>query len=142
MKFNIKILSLAALIGVAPALVAQAERKVVVTTFTPEVRTKVVRYFEPFAEGRYGLPPEIVTKVKVERMPTVWKTARIKPGAVIEKEYRPLLVSAPPQLVEVLPEPEKHKYYLAGSNVVVIDDDYRIIDSLHVPSVTFVTKEE
>lgn len=113
-----------------------------VTAFTPEVRTKVVRYFEPFAQEEYGLPPEVVTRVKVTEIPRVWRTARIEPGIVIEEEYRPYLVSAPPKLVTVLPEPAGYKYYLAGSNVVAVDSEYRVLDSFRIPSIRYRVETE
>ena len=67
-------------------------------TFNPEVRTRVVKYFDPYKSELYGLPPK---------------------------------------LVEVLPpvESTEVRYYVAGSNVVAVDENYRVVDSIQIPSV-------
>jgi hypothetical protein len=107
------------------------------TTFNPEVRTKVVKYFEPFKTERYGLPPAYVTRVKVKEIPAAWRTTTaIAPGVVITEKERPFLVEAPPELIKVLPAPAAEvRYYMAGSNVVAVDKSYKVVDSIQVPSV-------
>jgi hypothetical protein len=106
------------------------------TTFTPDVKTKVVKYFEPHKTARFGLPPAWVTKVKVKEMPATWRTSTIAPGVVITEKERDFLVDAPPDLVAVLPPPAADvRYYVAGGNVVAVDKSYRVVDSINVPSV-------
>jgi hypothetical protein len=110
-------------------------------TFNPEIQKKVVRYFDPFKTERYGLPPALVTKVKVEEIPSTWRTSGIRTGVVITEKERPHLIAAPPDLVKVLPAPRAGvTYYVAGSNVVAVDKEYKIVDSVHIPSIKFVTE--
>lgn len=111
-------------------------------TFTPEQRTKVISYFKPYQDERYGLPQEIATKIKIEKLPSAWRSSSIEPGVVIEKEHRPLLVKAPPKLVSVIPASESAKlsYYVAGGNVVAVDPQYRVVESVRIPTVVFETE--
>ena len=105
------------------------------TTFDPEVRTKVVTYFDAYKTSPYGLPPAWVSTVRVKEIPATWR-ARIAPGVVITEAERPYLVAAPPDLVKVLPAaPSGVRYYVAGSNVVAVDTDYRVVDAVDVPSI-------
>jgi hypothetical protein len=105
------------------------------TTFDPEVRTKVVTYFDAYKTHPHGLPPAWATTVKVKEIPATWRT-RIAPGLVISEKERPYLVAAPPDLVKVLPAPASGvRYYVAGSNVVAVDSSYRVVDSVEVPSI-------
>jgi hypothetical protein len=106
------------------------------TTFNPEVRTKVVKYFDTYKTERYGLPPAYVSRVKVKEIPAAWRTSTIAPGVVITEKERPYLVEAPPELIKVLPAPTPDvQYYMAGGNVVAVDKSYRVVDSIQVPSV-------
>ena len=110
--------------------------KTTTTTFSPEVKTKVVKYFEPHKTARYGLPPAWVTKVKVKEMPAAWRTSTIAPGVVITEKERPYLVDAPADLISVLPPPAPDvRYYVAGGNVVAVDRDYKVVESINVPSI-------
>jgi hypothetical protein len=105
-------------------------------TFNPDVEKRVVRYFDTYKTERYGLPPAVVTRVKAREIPSAWRTTRIGPGVVIQAKDRPYLLEAPPELVKVLPAPtEEVRYYVAGSNVVAVDRKYRIVDSVHIPSI-------
>ncbi|WP_035613587.1 hypothetical protein [Haloferula sp. BvORR071] len=108
-------------------------------TFNPEVETKVVKYFDTYKTERYGLPPGIVIK---KETPVAWRT-RVAPGVVIAEKQRDYLVTAPPELVKVLPAPraETH-YYIAGSNVVAVDKSYKIVDSIAIPSIKIVSEGE
>jgi hypothetical protein len=106
------------------------------TTFNPEARTKVVKYFETYKTNPYGLPPAWVTKMKVKEIPVTWRTTRISPGLVIQEKERPFLVDAPPELVQVLPTAAGDvRYYVAGSNVVAVDKTYKVVDSVQIPSI-------
>ncbi len=111
------------------------------TTFNPEVQTKVVKYFEPYKTERYGLPPGVTIVEK--DIPSEWRTSRVAPGVVVTEKQRGYLVTAPPELVKLLPAPraETH-YYIAGSNVVAVDKSYKIVDSIHIPSIKFAVEKE
>ncbi len=113
-------------------------------TFDPAVRTKVVSYFDPYKTEKYGLPPGVYSEVKVEEIPSAWRTTTIAPGVIVREKERPYLVAAPPQLVKLLPPAEERhvKYYVAGGNVVAVDKEYRVVDSVHIPSVKFTVEEE
>lgn len=114
------------------------EKKTVTTkTFNPETSTRVVKYFDPYKGEVYGLPPELVKSVEIKRVPKAWRTTRIAPGVVVKEEERPYLIAAPPKLVEVLPpvESTRVRYYVAGGNVVAVDEEYRVVDSVQIPSV-------
>lgn len=116
---------------------------VTTTTFNPEARTKVVKYFETYKGERYGLPPAWVTRFKVKEIPAAWRTTRIAPGLVVTEKQRPYLVEAPPELVKVLPAPvsEDVRYFVAGGNVVAVDKGYRVVDSIQIPSVKITVEE-
>jgi hypothetical protein len=112
-------------------------------TFDPALRTKVVKYFDPYKEERYGLPPGIYSDVTVEKIPSAWRTSAIAPGVIVRETERPYLVAAPPQLVKLLPPAEERhvRYYVAGGNVVAVDKEYRVVDSVHIPSIRFTVEE-
>jgi hypothetical protein len=105
------------------------------TTFKPEARTKVVKYFETYKTEKYGLPPAWAGKVKVKDVPATWRTT-IAPGVVITEKERTHLVEAPSDLVSVLPPASGGvRYYVAGSNVVAVDSEYRVVDAVQIPSI-------
>lgn len=112
-------------------------------TFDPALRTKVVSYFDPYKEERYGLPPGVYTDEVVTKIPTAWRTTAIAPGVVVTEKERPYLVAAPPKLISLLPPAEERhvKYYVAGGNVVAVDKEYRVVDSVHIPTVKFTVEE-
>ncbi|MEO7099374.1 MAG: hypothetical protein ABI162_08425 [Luteolibacter sp.] len=111
-------------------------------TFNPEVRTKVVHYFDAYKSDPLGLPPGFATRIKVKEIPAAWRTTTIAPGVVVSENERSYLVDAPPELVKVLPASSADvHYYIAGSNVVAVDKSYRIVDSIQIPSIRFTTDE-
>jgi len=110
-----------------------------VTTFNPEARTKVVKYFDTYKSNPHGLPPEWVTRMRVKEIPSAWRTTVIAPGVVVTEKERPFLVEAPADLVSVLPAASGGvRYYVAGGNVVAVDKEYRVVDSIRIPSIKFV----
>lgn len=112
------------------------------TTFNPEVQKRVVKYFDPYKGEKYGLPPALVTSVKVKEIPAGWRSSRISSGVVITEKERPYLVAAPPELIKVLPAPRENvRYYMAGGNVVAVDKEYRVVDSVQVPSIKIMVDE-
>ena len=75
----------------------------------------------------------------MKEIPAGWRTTRIAPGLVVQEKERPYLVEAPAELIDVLPPSTGGvRYYVAGSNVVAMDSTYKIVDSVHIPSVKFV----
>lgn len=108
------------------------------TTFNPEVRTKVVTYFDAYKTNPHGLPPAWAAQVRVKEVPAAWRTSRIAPGVIVQEKERAYLVEAPADLVKFLPAPGSGvRYYVAGSNVVAVDGAYRIVDSVQIPTVKF-----
>jgi len=121
------------------------EKKTTTTrTFDPVVQKRVTTYFDPYKAERYGLPPEVAARISIEKMPAAWRTTAIAPGVVVREPEREYLVDAPPQLVKLLPpvETTKVRYYVAGGNVVAVDPEYRVVDSIRIPSVKFVVDTE
>lgn len=114
----------------------RTEIETTTTTFNPEVRTKVVTYFDAYKTSPHGLPPAWAAQVQVKEVPVAWRTTRIAPGVVVQEKERAYLVDAPAELVKVLPSPASGvRYYVAGSNVVAVDSSYRIVDSVQIPTV-------
>ena len=106
------------------------------TVFTPQVETKVTRYFDTYKSNPHGLPPQWSTKLKAEKIPATWKSSRIIIGTTIPKAERDYLIEAPDDLLKVLPEPRTGvHYYVAGSNVVALNSDYKVVDAIRVPSI-------
>lgn len=108
------------------------------TTFDPQSKTKIVKYFDTYKSEPHGLPPAWITKIKVKEIPSTWRTARITPGVVVSEKERAYLIAAPSDLISILPTPASGvRYYVAGSNVIAVDANYRVVDSIQVPSVKF-----
>jgi hypothetical protein len=107
------------------------------TTFNPEARTKVVKFFETHKNSPHGLPPGMATRIKAKEIPMACRTSRITPGVVLQEEQREHLAEAPQDLVKILPSaPSGVKYYIAGSNVVAVETkSYRIVDSVQIPTI-------
>ena len=113
------------------------------TTFTPDSRGKIEKFFDSFKTHRHGLPPGWEGKIRVKDMPMAWRSERIKPGLVIQGNEREYLVAAPPELIKVLPEPTTGvRYYVAGSNVIAVDSNYRVVDSVQIPSIQFTDEKD
>lgn len=121
----------------ADGTTTQTDTTTTTTTFDPDSRTKVVKYFDTYKGERYGMPPAWVTNVRAKDLPAEWRTTRIAPGMVITEKNRTYLMKAPPELIKVLPTPrsEDVTYYMAGGNVVAVDKGYKVVDSIHIPSI-------
>ncbi len=114
------------------------QRTTTTTTFSPEVKTKVVEYFDTYKTNPHGLPPEWATQMKIKELPPTWRTGQIASGTVVTQEHRAFLYEAPPALVKVLPAPRPDtRYYVAGGNIIAVDKTYKVVDSLRVPSIKF-----
>lgn len=110
------------------------------TTFDDTSRVKVVKYFDAFKTNPHGLPPSWVAKMKVKELPAAWRTT-VAPGMIITESDRVMLIDAPPELIEVLPEaPADVRYFMAGSNVIAVDKEFKIVDSIQIPTVHFVVE--
>ncbi len=106
-------------------------------TFSSDARTRAVAYFDAYKGDPHGLPPAWAGRVRVKELPSTWRS-RIEPGAVITETERSYLVDAPSDLVQVLPAASGGvRYYVAGGNVVAVDDRYRVVDSIQIPSIRF-----
>jgi hypothetical protein len=121
----------------ADGSVTQTETTTTVS-FTPDVRTGVVKYFDAFRNEPFGLPPAWVNKFRVNEIPIAWRVSAVAGGVVIPETERPYLVEAPPDLVSVLPAPLAGiRYFVAGSNVVAVDRNYKVVDSVQIPTIRF-----
>lgn len=108
------------------------------TVFNSDARTKVVQYFDPYKADPYGMPPQWVSKAKLQHVPPSWRGMKISSGTVVAEKERTYLIDAPPELISALPAPrEGVHYYVAGSNVIAVDPSYRVVDSVHIPSIKF-----
>jgi hypothetical protein len=108
------------------------------TTFTADARTKALKYFETHKGSQHGLPANVAAKIKTKEMPQQWKSSRIDPGTMFQEKERTYLVEAPADLVEQLPSaPSGVRYYIAGSNVVAVDQNFRVVDSIQIPTIQF-----
>lgn len=122
----------------AGGAVSESSSTTTTTTFNPEARTKVVEYFDTYKTNPHGLPPAWASKIQVQKVPEAWRTSRISPGVTVTEEQRSYLMEAPPELVKVLPPPRGEvRYYVAGSNVVAVNKEYKIVDSIQIPSIKF-----
>lgn len=107
------------------------------TTFNPEARTKVIKYFDAYKGDPNGLPPGWASKIRVKDVPVAWRTS-VTPGIMVQESDRVHLVAAPPELIKVLPTPASGvRYYIAGSNIVAVDANYRVVDSIAIPYIKY-----
>lgn len=68
----------------------------------------------------------------------MWRTGKIGVGETIAEDSREKLLSAPADLVAVMPKPvDGTRYYLAGSNVIAVNGEYRVLDSIHVSTIKY-----
>lgn len=112
------------------------------TKFDGDTRTKVVTYFDTYKSSRFGLPPEWVARVKVKEIPDGWRMTRIEPGVVIAEGHRTYLLDAPDDLVKVLPPADAGvRYYIAGSNVIAVNSNFEVVDSIQIPSIKFTVED-
>ncbi|MES2922388.1 MAG: hypothetical protein V4819_12620 [Verrucomicrobiota bacterium] len=99
-------------------------------------RSKVLRYFDTYRGEPMGLPPASAASVKLGEIPAAWMNSSIRTGVVVQESDRSALVEAPAQLVRVLPaQSGAVRYYLAGSNLVTVNENYKVLDSVRIPTV-------
>ena len=116
-----------------PESLREVEKKDV---FSAERRSQTATYFEKQKGQKYNLPASVAEQYRGEEVPEAWKNRSIQRGYQIPTEYQPLLVAAPSDLVELLGDTdEKYSFHLAGSNLVVVDDNYEVVDVIYLPTV-------
>lgn len=106
-----------------------------VEPFGSHVRSKVVQYFDTYQTDPQGLPEGCAVRTG-KAVPAGWTTAGIRRGSVIGAEERQALVDIPAELVRMLPaDGSTVRYYLAGSQLVAVGADYKVLDSISIPTV-------
>ena len=75
-------------------------------------------------------------KYRGDEVPEAWKNRSIQRGYQVPTEHQSLLVAAPSDLVELMGEtPQGYTYHLAGSNLIVVDKSFEVIDVVYLPTV-------
>ncbi|MES2441018.1 MAG: hypothetical protein V4584_18280 [Verrucomicrobiota bacterium] len=104
--------------------------------FGSHARSKVVQYFDTYRTDPLGLPAACAQQIKQREVPASWTSDEIRSGMVVKEGERPALVEAPAELVRVLPARQTSvRYFLAGINLVAVDDGYKVVDSVRIPTV-------
>ncbi len=95
----------------------------------------MVQYFDTYRSEPLGLPADCAARVKVGQIPVSWSNTGISAGAVIRENERSALVDAPVELVRVLPHETEVRYFLAGGNLVAVNGNYKVLDSVRIPTI-------
>lgn len=106
-------------------------------TFSPHVRSKVAQYFDTYRTELNGLPPSCVSGNYARQIPPTWLRSWLPVGTRIEEQDRQALIDVPAELQKSLTA-HSHKtihYFLAGKNLVALDDRYRLMDSIWIPTI-------
>lgn len=106
--------------------------------FESHAGSKVVQYFDTYRADPLGLPAGCAREVQTRAIPVSWTNHEIDRGSMLAEGERSALVEAPAELVRVLPT--RHtpiRYYLAGSNLVAVDNSFKVVDSIRIPTVRF-----
>ncbi|RYD22351.1 MAG: hypothetical protein EOP88_08415 [Verrucomicrobiaceae bacterium] len=107
-----------------------------VEPFGSHVRTKVVQYFETYQTEPMGLPERCASRIKQGAVPPEWTGGGMSRGMVIHESERGSLVEIPAELLRVLPAADEAvAYYLAGSHLVAVDENYKVLDLIPIPTV-------
>ncbi len=105
----------------SPLPVAAATPTTVI--FGSHVRSKVLQYFDTLEEDRTGSSPG-------------FGQAKMTRGKVVTKAERESLTEVPRELARVLPDSMQWVgYHLAGSYLIAVDSQYKILDSILIPAV-------
>ena len=122
--------------------VGTVARSSTVVAFNSYARAKVVQYFDTYRTEPLGLPPGFGAKVEAEEIPLAWGISRIAPGSVVQESERACLVEAPPELVRILrTDSRDFHYYVAGRSLVAMNKDYRVVDSVLIPTIRLTAEE-
>ena len=104
--------------------------------FNSYARTKIVQYFDTYRADPLGLPPGWTKGIQVKNIPAAWANSWLAPGAVVAASEQTYLMAAPVELIRMLPTHSQDlRYYMAGCNLVAVDPNYKIVDSVHIPTV-------
>ena len=105
--------------------------------FYDERRSRAVSYFEKQKGQKYGLPPGIAKKYRADKIPKAWRNRSLQRGYRVPSDYRSYLVTAPTDLISLLGGALTggQRYYLAGSNLIVVDQYYDVVDVVYLPTI-------
>lgn len=99
-------------------------------------RTKIVQYFDTYRTDPMGLPPGWTVGLQVNEIPAAWWRSRIAAGLVVGASERTYLMAAPTELVRMMPtHSQSLRYYLAGCHLVALDHNYKVVDSVNIPTI-------
>ena len=107
--------------------------------FYDDRRDRAVSYFQKQKSQKYGLPPGIAKKYRTDKIPKEWRNRGLQRGYRVPSDYRSSLVAAPVDLISILGGALTggQNYYLAGSNLIVVDQYYNVVDVVYLPSIVF-----
>ena len=104
--------------------------------FDSYARTKIVQYFDTYRTDPMGLPPGWTVDLQVNEIPAAWWRSRIAAGLVVGASERTYLMAAPTELVRMMPtHSQSLRYYLAGCHLVALDHNYKVVDSVNIPTI-------
>ena len=104
--------------------------------FDSYARTKIVQYFDTYRTDPMGLPPGWTVGLQVNEIPAAWWRSRIAAGLVVGASERTYLMAAPTELVRMMPtHSQSLRYYLAGCHLVALDHNYKVVDSVNIPTI-------
>jgi len=104
--------------------------------FNSHARAKAVQYFDTYRAEPYGLPPACAAMMNPIENPASMADVEVAVGKVVKESERPLLLEAPSELVRIFPDqPEGFRYCIAGSHLVVVDENCRVMDSVRIPTI-------
>ena len=106
-------------------------------------RMKVLQYFDTFRSDPMGLPAGWAAKIMVNNIPAEWTKSPLAAGIVVQESDRGYLLGPPPELVRVLPASRQDlRYYVAGCNLVAVDPNFKVVDSVRIPSIILIGRSE
>lgn len=118
---------------VSPPAPAQA------SIFNPHARAKAVQYFDTYRAEPYGLPPGCVAMMNPIEDPASAANIGVSVGQIVKESERAGLLDAPSDLVRVFPpQPEGVRYCLAGNQLIVVDGNCRVLDSIRIPTIRLI----
>jgi hypothetical protein len=106
------------------------------TVFNPHARAKAVQYFDTYRAEPYGLPPGCVAMMNPIEDPASSANIEVSVGKIVKESERAGLMEAPSELVRVFPpQPQGVRYCLAGNQLIVVDGNCRVLDSVRIPTI-------
>ena len=114
--------------GAPPGQVKKAERQDA-ARFRDEDRQYADNWSQHYYDRHRALPPGLRDR---DRLPP-GIAARVRPGWVVEPDYRPRLYPVPVVLVRrFAPPPEGCRYMFFDGRVVLVDTGWRVVDMLQL----------